>query len=335
MLSTFLLMADAILTQGEYPPEHRILSAAAAIAAGEVVQLPDGRAGVYAGQNAAAAGDPATLYTRGRFAFAKTASIVLLKGGKAYWDRSANAVHFRPVQADGDFYLGTIAADAASTDTTVDVDLNEKQNLVIEWGKGIWDSVTVLTAGTVIPNTTTGVCGTDPGGSNTKFTFSATAEAQKVDALSRAAVPIGIKGVFEARVAIYNIGDNAALDINIGLANGTHATDADSITESVFIHLDGNSLNINAESDDGTTEVAATDTTVDAVDDTYFEIWIDFRDNTDIQIYIDGVNVLPSSVFKLNAATGPMKALVHLEKTSDDTVADVRVESIGVRTFEC
>jgi len=44
--------------------------------------------------------------------------------------------------------------------------------------------------------------------------------------------------------------------------------------------------------------------------------------------------VLPSSVFKLDAATGPLKALIHVEKTSNDTVAIVDTEFFRVRTAE-
>ena len=74
--------------------------------------------------------------------------------------------------------------------------------------------------------------------------------------------------------------------------------------------------------------------TVDAVDDTYFEVWIDCRNIDDIQLYIDGVNVLPASVFKLDAATGPMLPICHVEKTSNDTTADVRVEFMRMRSAD-
>ena len=137
--------------------------------------------------------------------------------------------------------------------------------------------------------------------------FDTAAEAEKFDALSTRGVAVGTKGILHALVNIVENGDDAAFDFNVGLANASHATDADTITESLFAHIDGGSLNIMAESDDGTTEVASTDTTVDAVVGTPFLVQWDLTDNTDIQMYIDGVNVLPSSVFKLNAATGPLK----------------------------
>ena len=61
---------------------------------------------------------------------------------------------------------------------------------------------------------------------------------------------------------------------------------------------------------------------------------MDARDLTDIQLYVDGVLVLGGSVFKLDAATGPIKALAHLEKTSNDTTADVRVGHMAIRTMD-
>ena len=61
---------------------------------------------------------------------------------------------------------------------------------------------------------------------------------------------------------------------------------------------------------------------------------MDFRNIDDIQIYINGVNVLADSVFKLDAATGPMKPIAHIEKTSNDTTADFRVEFLRLRSSD-
>ena len=118
------------------------------------------------------------------------------------------------------------------------------------------------------------------------------------------------------------------------MANATHASDADSIVESCFLHLDGNSLNINAESDDGTTEVAATDTTIDLALGTPVHFVIDGRDPSDVQIYINGALVLSGTTFDISAATGPLKLLAHLEKSSDDTTAEYYVDALRVRTMD-
>lgn len=301
------------------------ITPAAGYASGEVIQLADGRAAFVAGLVARVSGDHAGLKTSGQVTLAKTATVVILKGAPLYWDRSANTVTPLKAVAGADFFVGVAVADATSAATTVVVDLNVQPNYTIDVLRDPTDTVVVLTAGTP---------GLTMGAGYGKITFSATAEAQKVDIMSIHSVPVTVPFIVEGRAAIYDIGDNAALDINVGVANGTHATDADAITESLFLHLDGTALSILAESDDGTTEVAATDTTVDAVDDTYFDFAFDCRDLTDIKVYINGVRVLAATTFKLDAATGPLKLLAHLEKTSDNTTADVRISKLALRATD-
>lgn len=314
-------MAEATLYRDSSPKTVK-WTAAEAYSPGQIVQLPDGRAGVIAGLETVAIGEIAVAYVEGQFTVAKTADIVFLDGDKAYWDRSADSATPLKAAAGADFDLGVAIGDAASADTTLVVDLNVKPVYTIDLMKDPTDSVVVLTAGT--PAVTMG-----PG--YAKLAFSETAEAQKVDILSKHSVPVTVPFIVEGRMAIYDIGDAAAVDINVGLANATHATDCDAITESCFLHLDGSALDILAESDDGTTEVAATDTTKDAVDDTYFDFRMDCRDLEDIQIYINGVLVLGSTVFALDAATGPLKLLAHMEKTSDNTPGEIRISHFAIR----
>ena len=303
--------------------------AGAALASGEVHQLADGRAGVIQGMNARASGDQAAARGRGIVTVLKTADSNILKGGRVYWDRSAGTATYKA--GSGDFFMGVAAQDSLAAATTVEVDLNvtqrnaiflDKQGSDILWTLGATDGLGVVAG---------------DADSDWILAFDAVAEVgmaalYPTDAADH--IPVADGPIMEAKLAIFDIGDNAALDITFGLANGTHGTDFDSVTEAVVFHLDGTALSILAESDDGTTEVAATDTTVDAVDDTFLEVWIDARDLTDIQLYIDGVNVLPASVFKLDAATGPVFPIVHLEKTNNDTTADVRVKRIACRTSD-
>ncbi len=308
-------------------PDTVSFTAVAARASGEVIQLADGRAAIVAGLKAAAIGDQVTAHVRGRFTVSKTASIAFIKGGRVFWDRSAGTATFS--RASGDFYMGVAAADAVGTASSVVVDLNVKQENIVEFDGNpnpdcLWTSEATDGVGVTASTLAT----------DTMLSFDAVAEVAQAalfptDAKNHA--PVADGPILELEVAVYDIGDDGALDISFGLANGSHATDADSITEAVLFHLDGTALAILAESDDGTTEVAATDTTVVAVDDTFAEFWIDARDLTDIQLYIDGVNVLPASVFKLNAATGPVFPLVHIEKTNNDSLADVRVKGIRLR----
>ena len=305
--------ANLLRSEGEY---H--FTSSAAHEGGEVVQLPDGRAGVKIGSNANTSGDLVACYTHGIVDVSKNTAVKFVPGQRVFWDVSASQAD---VSANGDFLLGTAVEDASASASKVKVELNRDPNLGL--------AISLL-QDTWTENATLGLGVTDIGAQARKLSFDAVAEVAMAALLSDASVAADGNWILEVDVAIFDIGDAAALDMNVGMANATHASDADSITESVFLHFDGSALDIKAESDDGTTEVAATDTTVDAVDDTYFTLVIDARDPADIQIYLDGVLVLSGSTFKLDAATGPMKFLAHIEKTSDDTTADLRVKNVRV-----
>jgi len=300
-------------------------TAVAAVTGGQVVQLRDGRAGVVPTDLDAAAVGSAS--TEGIYTVTKAINLVWVNGQEVWWDHSANAAVLRPAN-DKDFYLGTAYGDATAAATTASVLLNVKPTYLIDLAT---DAFTHLEVKTVVGSTTVRIPSLKQVGGSNVLEFGLTAEAQKLDLLSQRAFAVGSNWVVDGIVNIITDGDAAAVDFNIGVANATHASDADSITESCFIHTDGTSVNILAESDDGTTEVAATDTTVDWTLGTPFHFLMDGRNTSDIQIYINGVNVLPSSVFKLNAATGPLKLLAHLEKSSDDSPGTFSIDSLRVR----
>jgi len=318
-------MADAIPLRGL--TEYRKV-AAAAIAGGEIHQMPNGLAGYKSGLNAAAAGDYAGFETTGQVTVTKTSGVVILDGAPLWWDHSANSATPVPplVTGDRDFYLGTAVGDAASAATTCVVALNQKPVYEIDFHRDGGDVAPVLTAGTptIIQR-----------GGSLDAAFSATAEAQKLDWLSKRSFPINSNWILEAVVEVVENADADVGDLNVGVANATHASDADSITESAFFHLDmGADLNLDAESDDGTTEVAATDTTIDWAVGTPIHLVIDGRDHTDIQMYVNGVLVLSSTTFTLAAGTGPLKALFHLEKSANDSPGRVQLDMLRVRLQE-
>lgn len=300
----------------------RDITAPEALSCGEIMQTEDGRAGVTAGLVGVADAAQAALITAGQFTVAKIVTKAICAGSEVWFDRSASTA--TPIRTADSFYLGVAVDDAATTASTCVVDLNLKPNYLIEMGKGQW--TTAETDGLGVTAL--------PGGNEVKLAFDTATEAAMAAIYSADTIPAADGAIFEADVAIYDIGDNAAVDFAVGVANGTNATDFDSVTESAVIHLDGSSLNICAESDDGSTEVAATDTTVDAVDDTYFHVLIDCRDIDDIQFHIDGVPVLGDSTFKLDAATGPFLAIAHLEKSSDDSPADLRIKNMTMRATD-
>jgi len=293
-----------------------------AVTAGEVRQLPDGRAAFA--PTAIAAAEKGAVTVSGVVEVLKTATMVMLKGSRVFWDASANKAHLLQVGATTDFYLGIVQETAASAGTTVKVDINANPKYTIDLGDGFW-SVPVSTAGN-----NTQVIGHKEG---VTFIVDATSEAQKHDALSTLSIPVATPCLLESEICVNLALSTSDVDLNVGLANATHATDADSITESIFIHIDGGDLNINAESDDNSTEVAATDTTKDHAVGTPFLAQWDLSDWEDPQLYINGVNVLPASVFDISDATGPLKLLAHIEKTSGTAVGNVTIRRLGVRTY--
>ena len=288
----------------------------AAVTGGEVVVLPDGRAAVSPAD--IAAGKLGAAQTEGVYEVQKTSNIAFIDGQEVFWDYSANKAHFKPVN-DRDFFLGKAVGDAAASATTMLVEINVRPTYLIDLSR---DSFQTVLVGSAALNRR--------GGAN-ELVLASTSEAEKVDALSTQGVATGARMIVEMQLNVLNDGAGSAADFSCGLANGTHATDGDSIGEHLFVHLDANNANINMQSKDGTTTVTVTDTTVDYVEGTPFLVVFDIRDNTDIQAYVDMVNVLPASVFKLNAAAGPLKLLAHLEKTSAADVYQVQVEKLRIR----
>lgn len=309
---------------------ERIL-AGATLTPYEVYQSPSGKAGVYDKTTATASGDYADLTTIGTFTIAKTTGIVLLKGGRVYWDHSANTCTYRKV-SDRDFYIGRAAEDATSAAVSVPVLLNEDPPYDIDLAR---DGFISALAGTAAA----GGFGYPVNlGGSLIFELTATSEAQKVDALSVDGFALGANAIIEGAFRVNSDGAGTVVDVSMGVANGTHATDADSITDVVLLHLDANNTNILAQSRDGTTTVAATDTTTDYTEGTALstrkEFWIDMRDPADVQIYVDGVNVLPATTFNVNASVATWFLLVHVEKTSSTDTYKLAVDWLRARFSE-
>lgn len=294
--------------------------------AGQVLLLADGRAGYVLGLVNPEAADRVAVQVRGLVTVAKTTSIVILDGGEVMWDHSANSGTIPRYIDSKDFYLGRVIGDAASADTTMVVALNApKDSAYITLQHDSFATVHVRTAGL----TNHGMAG---GGYSCEFSL--TAEAQKFDLLSVKPFVLAANWIFEALVNVITTCDADVGDLSVGVANATHASDADSITESAFFHFDlGADVNIDAESDDGTTEVAATDTTVDFTAGTPVHLMLDGRDPSNVKYYINGVEVLPltANLGNIALATGPLKALFHLEKSANDSPGNVRLSKMEVR----
>lgn len=290
-----------------------LLLAQATIEPYQVIQLPSGEAAFLDSTTAVATGaNTDSLRTRGKATIEKTTSQVYLAGQEVYWDHSANKLHYAKVN-DRDFLVGTVVEDSTAAQLTAVVDLNKRQRFDIDIDRD-------PTLSTIIGTQALDTMGLFRRGGAHRFILSAANEAQKVDILSVDGFAPGANTIVEMLFRVVSDGAGTVVDVSLGVANGTHATDASSIAERLFVHLDANNTNINLESADGTTTVAITDTTLDYTEGSAVaqrvHVLMDLRDLTDIQVYVNGVLALPASVFKLNAATGPLFLLGHVEKTA-------------------
>lgn len=323
--------ADAIFN---HTGNEQRTTLAGALGGGEIWQLKDGKAAFYDSSTAASSGDKVYLRTEGQVTVTKTNGIVILDGGQVFWDHSANAAHYKAVN-DRDFYLGTAVGDWAAGDTQMLVNLNAKPEYLVDYGRGAQTDAFI-----------TSITGTQAlggleikrrGGSH-NLVISSTSEAQKLDALGVNGFAPGANWIVEGSFRVPSDGAGTVVDINLGIANATHATDADSITEHLFVHLDANNTNINLQSKDGTTTVTSTDTTTDYTEGTALsarvEFWLDGRDPADIQCYVNGALVLGATVFRLDNAVGPLFPLIHVEKTAAADTYEISIDSLRVRIAE-
>lgn len=293
-------------------------TADAAYSAGDVVQLPDGRAGVVAVD--CDSGDIVGVHVEGIFLMTKTTSMACLRGGRAYWDHSANKVSYKKVN-DRDFYVGRYSQDQLTESaTTCYVQLNIDPPYDIDMLTR--DGALSVTTGTQALG---GFLPPQKVGGSSALVITGTSEVQCVDMLSVDKFAVAANPIAEFVFRYAANGSTSAVDFNVGLANGTSTSDADAVTEHCYIHIDGGATTVSAQSKDGSTTVSAADTTKtlsagSAVANRH-EVWIDARDPADIQIYFDGVLVLGATAFNLGAAVGPLGLLVHLEKSTGTATA--------------
>lgn len=311
--------------------DEQLVTTQAAVGSGEIWQHADGRAVVYEDINAAGSGDRVVFKASGHHTITKTAGVVILDGGRVYWDHSANAATFRKVN-DRDFYIGRAVGDAASADVTVVVNLNVDPPYDLDVAR---DPHLTAIVGTQV---LTGLSLWRRGGAH-DFNITATNEAQKLDILSKDGFAAGAaNAIVEFAFNVVSGGAGTVVDVSLGIASATHATDADSIAQHLFLHLDANNVNINLQSKDGTTTVTVQDTTIDYTAGntvaTRVEVWFDCRNPADVQCYVNGVLVLASVVFDVSAAASTWFLLAHIEKTAATDTYELYLDWMRARFAE-
>lgn len=321
-------MAEAILNDAGSTIAK---TSTAAVVAGEVQQMSDGRAGVFSGLADVASGVRTDYLTSGKYIVPKASGAAILDGGPVYWDHSANVATYKSV-SDRDFYLGTAVGDWPGAAVFMAVNLNVRPQYKVDLARDGFASVTVGTpaaGGFGYP--------VHLGGSAV-LELTATSEAQKVDMLGVEGFAIGSNWVAEGAFRVISDGATGSQDFSIGVASGTHASDFETVAEFVALHLDGNATAITAESDDGTTDVAPTDTLTTYSEGSALanrvEFWIDGRDPTSVKVYVNGAQVLTGTTFTLAAASGPLFPIAHLEKSSGTDTYKVSVDWLRVRTSQ-
>jgi hypothetical protein len=176
-------------------------------------------------------------------------------------------------------------------------------------------------------------------GGKTVFKLSATAEQQVVDLLSQCGFKAtGASGIVRVVFNVPVNGAAAAQDCSLGIASVSHASDADLIAQHLLVHLDGGATAIKVQSKDGPTTVAATDTlstyTASGTLANRVEVWLDLRNPADVQVYVNGANVLPGTVFNVAAAAAEWKLLAHLEKSAGADLFTLDLHELQVFTAD-
>lgn len=116
-------MAEALYLQSDDTVDY---TATGTVAAGEIIRLADGRAGVI--KTAGVSGDKLAVYVCGQFRVYCAAATTFAAGDPVVWDTSASAA-VAGMGALTDFFVGTALVASDSSTAYVDVDLNNVASL--------------------------------------------------------------------------------------------------------------------------------------------------------------------------------------------------------------
>jgi hypothetical protein len=164
--------------------------------------------------------------------------------------------------------------------------------------------------------------------------FDAVAEVASATISTTDALPVDRGITFEGELHLSDDGDDAALDFDFGLgtlltANSIASVDHTDMAQLAAFHIDGNDTTLNAQSDDATTDVSATDTTLENSLTATKKFKIIVRPAGTVEFWVDGARVLSSTAFQV-LSTAALCGFVNMEKTSNDTTAVAKVYNLRV-----
>lgn len=284
-------------------------------------------------------------------------SVALLDVGRAVYATDDDAQSFR---GHPDAFMGRVSQYLSSTTALVRLRLpgqlptpNDKGSIELIW-EGTKDFAEVLTAGnetrvdgwrldSIGAGITTGA-GIAPAAGKpgvTKMLLDNDNEAENLTIESPAVfdAQYGISMEFVGHLA--TAGGAATDDFDFGLVTAANSAITDGIRANMDVttsgirhlkvHNDANAADFFAGSDDDTTVVGPTDTTIDNVTtaDTFKKWELLIKPSGVGEIYCDGVRVLSSTSFSVGTSiTTLFAAIVNLEKSTGTGVPEVRVQRI-------
>lgn len=297
---------------------ERSRTATTALVSGQVIQFPDGRAGVATALAGVDAGQPAAIVAHGQYDATKH-TVEFLDGDPVYWDAANNRADH---EGSGRFFLGAAIGDAAASATRVRVDLNVAPQWAID-----------ISAGDQFPAAATGAgAATVIAGPAHQLALTSANEAQRAAIMSLGDLTVGHGIVAEMDVAITTDGASDATRFSFGLGDAGAALFA-SIVRSISVNLEGNDAKIYAQQVGPGTNVVDTDTTATRTVGTIFRVKFDLRDPDAAKIYIDNVRVLSATTFgAFIGYTGTLKLIAQVDKATGTTVGTAKITRARART---
>jgi len=111
---------------------------------------------------------------------------------------------------------------------------------------------------------------------------------------------------------------------------GAHDLDKDTVAQNAWFRVEGGTLDLLVESDDGTNNNDDDDTAINLVSDAYHDFMIDFTDTSDVKFFVDGVQVSDATTFDMSNYTGGLQPYFSGDKASGTTTGQVIVDKVKI-----